>query len=82
VLLYSFSVTLDDDDCLERCSSSESEEAAIQEGCDILMGLVYLLRPAIARCVVYRGDGDTRPLVGTWSYGLPSPVPVWSACDD
>jgi hypothetical protein len=80
VALFHFSIGLDQDECLERASSSDNDEQAVQEGCDVLMGLVFLLRPAIARSVEYRGGGDTGAPVGTWTYREPSPVPHWTAC--
>lgn len=80
--LFYFSISLDEDDPLERSSRSDNDEEAIQEGCDVFMGLVYLLKPAIARCVVYRGGDDTGPPVGTWTYKVPNSVPDWSARHD
>lgn len=79
---FYFSIGLDEDECLERASSSDHEEQAIQEGCDVFMGLVCLLRPAIARCTVFRGGGDNGRQVGTWTYQAPSPVPHWSVRDE
>lgn len=80
--LFRFSITFDGDERPERSSSFETTEDAIQEACDILMGPVYLLRSATARCVV-RLDGDSAgPAIGVWSYRAGSTVPEWEAADD
>lgn len=80
--LFCFSITLDEDDPLERPSSGNNNEDAVQEGCDVLMGLVYVFRPSMARCVVHRGDDTTAPPVGTWTYRAPGPAPHWSTSHD
>lgn len=82
VPLFCFSITLDEDAPLERPSSCDNNEDAIQEGCDVLMGLVSLLRPEIARCGVYEGGDMTAPPVGSWAYKAPSPLPNWCAHHD
>lgn len=79
---FCFSITLDDDDPLDRPSSSNNNEDVIQEGCDVLMGLVYLLRPSMARCVVHEGGDSTTPPVGAWTYQAPDPTPHWRATHD
>ena len=80
--IFRFSITFDGDDCPEHSSRCERTEDAIQEGCDLLMGPVYLLRPATARCVVRLGGDSAGPAVGAWSYKAASPVPEWEAADD
>ena len=80
--IFCFSITLDEDDPLERPSSCESHEDAIQEGCNVLMGLVYMLRPATASCVVHEGTDASAAPVGTWSYKAPGPAPHWSGRHD
>jgi len=80
--LFRFSITIDGDDRPERSSLCETTEDAIQEGCSLLMGPVYLLWPETARCVV-RLDGDSAgPAIGVWSYRAGSNVPEWEAADD
>jgi hypothetical protein len=80
--LFRFSIAFDGDDLSERYCRCETTEDAIQEGCNLLMGPVYLLRPAIARCVVRLGGDSAGPAVGVWTYRAVSPVPEWEAADD
>jgi hypothetical protein len=46
------------------------------------MGLVYLLRPEIASCVVQKLDDASAGPIGTWSYRAPGPSPHWSDSHD
>ena len=70
---YSFVITLDDDDLPVRVAESERADAAIEEACEAMMAPVYVLRPALARCVVF-ADGQR---LGDWTYRAASPVPLW-----
>lgn len=66
---------------MERAPSSDNDEEAIQEGCEVFMRLVYYsgLRSPAASCIEVAATG---PPVEIWTCRAPSPVPDWNACHD
>lgn len=74
---YRFLIALDDHDLAPRVADSSTVEAAIEEACDAMMALVYILSPALARCVVF-ADGER---LGEWIYRPLSLVPDWTETD-